>query len=101
MSQQYEIRPIRIHGVKMYPVYSSNLLAVGYEDGTLIILFRTGQVYAYKPVPPQVYKDFFAKESVGSYFSREIRDKYPSTRLSTERENHADNFRREMIRIFA
>lgn len=95
-----EVRPVRIHGIKMYPVYSSNLLAVGYEDSKLIVLFRSGQVYSYAPVPPQVYKDFFSKESVGSYFSREIRDRYPATRLTTQNEDHSQLFRQEIRRIF-
>ena len=98
--QGMEVRPVRIEGVKMYPVYSSNLLAIGYEDGRLIVLFNSGQVYSYSPVPAQVYKDFFTKESVGSFFTREIRDRYPFERLTNRNEDHSERFRSEIRRIF-
>ena len=100
VTAQVEIRPIRIFGVKMFPVYSTNILAVGYEDSSLIVLFHTGQVYKYYPVPPQAFKDFFVKESVGSYFHLQIKDKYPFTKLTSETDNKAIYFRAEMARIF-
>lgn len=100
VDRNYAVRPVRIHGIRMYPMYSSNILGIGYEDGKLIVLFHTGQVYAYGPVAPQVYKDFFIKESAGSYFAREIKNSYPVTRLTSDQENHAELFRQEMRRIF-
>lgn len=40
--------------MNMVPVNSSNLAAVGYECGTLRILFNSGWMYDYMGVPEDV-----------------------------------------------
>lgn len=59
------------------PVSSSNLAAVGYENGVLYIRFHSGGLYAYSHVPEQVYLDLMHASSLGSYFHTHIKDIYP------------------------
>jgi len=70
--------------MKMTPVVSSNIKAIGYEEGTLRIEFLHGVSYDYRNVPEQVAKDFFEVESKGSFFHRKIRDKYSALRVSED-----------------
>lgn len=60
------------------PVTSSNLALVGYDppSQTLAVQFRSGTVYAYKDVPPQVHTDLLAAPSLGRHFARYIRHTY-------------------------
>lgn len=59
-------------------VESSVLAAIGYDrkEHVLEATFRTGRVYRYFDVPAAVYKGLLNAPSVGSYFNRNIRDKY-------------------------
>lgn len=61
------------------PVDSSNLAAVGYdpETRTLEIEFRNGRVYRYFDVPSDVYEELMAADTLGGYFNRNIRNRYP------------------------
>ena len=60
----------------MTPVSSSNLAAVGYENGVLHILFQSGRMYAYFDVPEQVYQELMQASSHGSYFNACIKNVY-------------------------
>ena len=64
-------------------VQSSNILSIGYDvaNMTLEVEFHGGRVYSYAPIPQSVYADLMRAESVGSYFSRHIRNAYPTERL--------------------
>jgi len=55
--------------MKMQPVTSSHILAVGFEDGTMHVQFKNG-TYRYDNVPEQFHKDLMASESKGSFLSR-------------------------------
>jgi hypothetical protein len=59
-------------------VESSNLKSIGYrEDSALLeVEFHSGAVYQYFQVPEAVYLDLMAAESLGSYFSKNIKGKY-------------------------
>jgi len=65
--------------VDRLPVDSSNLAAVGYdpETRTLEIEFRNGRVYRYFDVPSDVYEELMAADTLGGYFNRNIRNRYP------------------------
>lgn len=65
-----------------YPVKSSNIRAVGYEAGTLEIEFTNGSVHAYSGVPQEVYSAMVGAESVGKYFSANVRGKFESVKVS-------------------
>lgn len=58
---------------------SSVIRSASYDQrtGVLRIIFVSGRVYEYKKVPWSVYQHLKAAGSKGSYFNREIRDKYP------------------------
>ena len=64
-------------------VTSSNLLSVGYdpETETLEVEFRSGGTYRYSGVPISEYQALMGAASHGSYFHRNIRDRYPCTPL--------------------
>lgn len=63
------------------PVISESLKGVGYEDGTLEVEFTTGTVYQYFDVPERVFGELMAAESKGSFFNRQIRDRFRYARV--------------------
>ncbi len=67
--------------MNMIPVNSSNLAAVGYECGTLRILFNSGWMYDYMGVPEDVYVNLLNASSKGSYHAEYIKNSYPYHRI--------------------
>lgn len=60
--------------MKMHPVASSNIKAVGYENGELRIEFANGTTYAYTgPTAERHHQEIMKAESAGRYFAAEIR----------------------------
>jgi len=61
------------------PIQSSVLLAVAYDpaDRLFEAEFHNGQVYQYHRVPPELYQQLLAAESLGSFFNRKIRNHFP------------------------
>lgn len=59
-------------------VSSSNLASVGYDPATctLEVEFNSGRVYQYFDVPEHIYQELMSAGSVGSYFSRSIRNSF-------------------------
>ena len=57
-------------------IVSSNLSSVGYDPNnmTLEVEFYDGKVYSYKPVTMEAYILMMNSTSVGSYFSKNIRN---------------------------
>lgn len=66
----------------LIPVVSSNLDAVGYADGTLIIAFHRGGVYAYDGVPVSEYWGLMHASSHGRYFHAYIKGCYDYRRIN-------------------
>ncbi len=66
------------------PVESRSLQSVGYDPAceVLEIQFRTGRVYRYLGVPPDVYQALLHASSLGAFFNARIRDQYPSERIA-------------------
>jgi hypothetical protein len=64
-------------------VASTAISSVGYDEGssTLELEFKSGSIYDYHGVPPDVYRDLMEADSKGRFVSREIRGRYPATRL--------------------
>jgi predicted RNase H-like HicB family nuclease len=50
--------------------------------GELFLTFATGRTYVYDNVPPEVVEAFKAAQSKGSFFNREVRDRYPYREFS-------------------
>ena len=69
--------------VRFKTVNSSMLRRVRYdpENRFLDIVFRTGEKYRYKDVPPDEYKGLMAAESHGKYMQSYIIDHYETVRL--------------------
>ena len=67
--------------MNMIPVSSSNLSAVGYENGILYISFHSGGLYSYSGVPESVYQSLMSAGSKGKYFAAYIKKSYPYRRL--------------------
>jgi hypothetical protein len=63
------------------------ILAIGYDDNTLRIVFNSGRDYLYHDVPQDVFTDLVLAESIGRYFNTYIRDNYESSELVQTRVN--------------
>lgn len=61
------------------PVFSSHIAAIGYEDGMLVVQYKTGRVAHYSGVPPDVAERVLSAPSVGEAMHAEIRGKYDHT----------------------
>lgn len=61
-----------------------------HTNGTLTVHFRGGPSYAYVHVPEEVYQSLMAAESMGRYYSNEIRGRFTSRRLRAECAKPAD-----------
>jgi len=57
------------------PLKSSNVKSVGYDPDsrTLEVEFHNGDVWSYKPVPPEHHAGLIAAESPGAYFHTHIK----------------------------
>ncbi|HYS53613.1 MAG TPA: KTSC domain-containing protein [Thermoanaerobaculia bacterium] len=66
------------------PVESSVIAALGYDGrrNLLEVEFRTGRVYQYFLVPNSEYEVLRSAESIGVYFNREIRTRYPCREIT-------------------
>ena len=65
------------------PVVSSNLSRIRYdqESNTLEIEFQGGRVYQYFDVPVQVFEGLRNADSLGQYFSKNIKGYYRYARI--------------------
>ena len=61
----------------MIPVESSNLAAVGYNNGNLYIKFLTGVTRCYSGVPEHVFQALLDAPSKGRYHADYIKNVYP------------------------
>ena len=73
-----------IGDVRMIPVESSNLAAVGYNKDSyeLTIAFLDGSIYRYSGVPYEEYVDLMKADSHGEYFVDNIRLIYEFERIA-------------------
>ena len=65
-------------------VESSTIVSVGYHNKVLTLYFKSGKVYNYFNVPKKHYFGLVEAKSVGSYFSKNIRDEFDSEILKVE-----------------
>lgn len=70
--------------MKFEPVKSSNVEAVAYETGTLLVRFTGGAVYRYRGVMSSEHAALMAAESKGAHLARHIKGKYPTDKLTPE-----------------
>ena len=57
---------------------SSVIESLGYDSDSRVleVEFRTGRIYHYFQVPPDLYRDLLKAESIGEFFNRNIRSDY-------------------------
>lgn len=65
------------------PLDSEMLVAVRYNEETrhLDVIFRTGEKYRYKRVPPLEYQGLMSAKSHGQYMHKRILNRYEHDRL--------------------
>lgn len=63
--------------MEMEPVVSSQIAAVGFENGTLRVEFKSGSQYDYSGVPESVFLALKSADSVGRYFGANVKGSYP------------------------
>jgi hypothetical protein len=69
--------------MQMFAVSSSNLSAVGYDpdDLALVTTFKNGTTYKYLNVPPSLFQGLMSAPSKGTYFNRNIKDRFRFVRM--------------------
>lgn len=63
--------------VKMTPVESSNVAAIGYLKPNLYVRFHSGGEYKYSGVPEALFHDFMAADSKGGFLASHIKGRFP------------------------
>jgi len=59
-------------------VESSMILAVVYDEwGTLFVRFKNESIYRYSGVSRQLFDEFLAADSQGTFFNAKIKDGFP------------------------
>lgn len=65
------------------PVSSSSIASVGYdtESQILEVEFLHGGIYQYVNVPQSIFDEFMGTSSKGAYFTENVRNVYPTTKV--------------------
>ena len=68
--------------MKMHPMESSNIDAIGYDPAKseLHVRFTSGATYAYSGVEQTVFNKFLAAGSPGGFFAAHVKNKYDTER---------------------
>lgn len=67
--------------MELVPVVSSNLAAVGYDaiQNILFVKFKGKEtIYPYYGVPVETYEEMMAAPSIGSYYAKNIKGRFPN-----------------------
>lgn len=69
--------------IKLTPVESSNLDAVGYDgvNHRLRVQFHNGTLYDYANVPASIFNQLLVARSKGQFFNENVKDEYPATKV--------------------
>lgn len=60
---------------------STLIHGVDFQDDSLTVEFRDGGLYEYKGVSEEVFHELTVAKSVGAYFIRNIKEKYPYDKI--------------------
>ena len=71
--------------MRLSKVVSSSVEAVGYENGMLVVRFKSGEYYIYQGVPESKYEELLKAESVGKFLNESIKPNYTFTHLENIR----------------
>ena len=71
------------NNMNLIPVKSSSIAAIGYDPDslTLRLAFRSGGIYDYYGVPPQIADQFLHAASKGKYYSMFIKGHFNPMRI--------------------
>lgn len=92
-SLEFDVTTATTFNVKMRPVESSNISAVGYDADrrVLVVQFRGAVVgspydpaWIYLGVSQETHQELLAAPSIGSYFARRVRDNPAYARAKAE-----------------
>ena len=67
--------------MKLAPVKSSNIKAIGHEGDRLRVQFHSGAVWEYDGVGARHHADLMAAKSVGAHFATNIRERFKGRRI--------------------
>jgi len=78
--------------IKMNPVVSSNVEAVGYHPDLQIfqIRFKSGQTFQFFNVPPETFEEMKASDSIGKFFHARIKNQFSGDKLGANQERKDD-----------
>lgn len=62
-------------------VISSNVSAIGYENGIIEVHFRNGSVYQYSNTSQRLFDEFFSSPSKGKFVHQRLKGRYPFQRI--------------------
>lgn len=70
-------------GIEMFPVQSSRIESIGYEESTktLRVGFRNGSLFAYEDVSPFEFRQLRNWSPIEDYLERHIKDKHKNHRV--------------------
>lgn len=72
-----------MNNVEMVKVDSSNIKAVGYQNGDLYVEYGNG-IYKYVGVPKNLFEGLVGANSKGKYMNEEIKGKFAHTKENVE-----------------
>jgi hypothetical protein len=75
--------------MKLQPIRSSLIAAIGWENFTLYIKMKGGRAYKYTDVPIEVYLAALGYSSAGVWYNECVKGKYESQPWNPEQENDA------------
>lgn len=67
--------------MNIIPVSSSNVAAVGYDEGVLQVHFVNGSVYNYFAVPEYIFTETLIANSVGTYLRENVFEKFDHEKI--------------------
>jgi hypothetical protein len=70
--------------LKMEKVNSSNIEEIGYDESisALVVTFKNTSSYRYIGVPKDVYESLMKAESIGTFFSKFVRNQFQCLRIA-------------------
>jgi len=84
-----------VYRIPAFPVSSSNIHAIGFDDEKKILAveFKSGGIYHYAGVEPDLALDLVNAESVGRFYSQNIKGKFQGQKMTGPCENCGVNGR--------
>jgi len=67
--------------IPTHRVDSSNIDEIGWEEGTLRVVFKNGATYDYTTVPESVYLDMCDSQSPGRFLNQQIKPLYKCEKI--------------------